>query len=262
MSSELRFDFAGQVAILTGAASGMGRLFSENFARCGGSVVMCDINGEVLEQAVAEVNAIRPGSAHGVVCDVRDYQQICHARAEAVRVYGRIDVAIPFAGGAEMRMRQVPKGTEFPDVPIEVYDWSLDVNLRAQLYLDHAVTKQMREQRSGVLIHIGSITGEEGSKNNQGYSASKSGAMYGLTKSMAQYGEPYGIRCCCVAPGPVLTRPGMATMRTIAGRAAEVQEVIDLILFLVSDKGAFINGTNIMIDGGRNALTRKDYAKK
>ena len=88
------------------------------------------------------------------------------------------------------------------------------------------------------------------------YPTSKAGIMFGLTKSLAQYGSRYGVRCVCVSPGPVLTRPGMASMQTLLGRAADPQEIIDLILFIASDKGQFINGENIMIDGGRNAMPR------
>ena len=88
------------------------------------------------------------------------------------------------------------------------------------------------------------------------YPTAKSGVMYGLTKSIAQFGAKYNIRCVCVSPGPVLTRPAMAGMKTLLGRAAAPQEIIDLILFIASDKGQFINGENIMIDGGRNAMGR------
>lgn len=254
---EIRFD--GQVAILTGAASGMGLLFSENYVTLGGSVVMCDLNGEALSEAVAKINGIREGAAIGVVCDVRDYAQITHARDEAVRVFGRIDLAIPFAGGAETRMLGVSGKVEFPDIPIEVFDWSIDVNLKGQFYLSHAVLSVMREQGSGVILHVGSITGEEGSSNNIGYAASKSAAMNGLTKSVAQFGGKYGIRCCCVAPGPVLTRPGMASMATMMGRAAEPQEMVDLFLYLASDRAAFTTGITVLSDGGRNLMSVKSY---
>ena len=86
------------------------------------------------------------------------------------------------------------------------------------------------------------------------YPTSKAALMYGLTKSIAQFGYRYGIRCVCVSPGPVLTRDSMAGMKTPLGRAAEPQEIIDLILFIASEKGQYINGENIMIDGGRNAM--------
>ncbi len=248
-------EFKGKTAISTGAASGMGLLFAENWADLGGNVVMCDVNEEVLNQKVAEINAKNKGKAIGVICDVRDYKQVCNARDKAVEVFGSIDVMCNFAGGAETRMLRA--SGEFPDVPIEVYDWGIDVNLKGQFYFDHAVMKQMREQKSGLIINIGSITGAEGCATNVAYSTSKSGAMGGLTKSLAQYGAKYGIRCVCVSPGPVLTRAAMANMPTLMGRAAEPQEIIDLVLFLASDKGQFINGENILIDGGRNAASRR-----
>ena len=82
-------DFTNKTAISTGAASGMGLLFAQNFANLGGNVVMCDVNGETLGAAVAKINEIRGGAAIGVVCDVRKYDEIVHARDEAVRVFGR-----------------------------------------------------------------------------------------------------------------------------------------------------------------------------
>ncbi len=250
------YHFSDKVIFLSGAASGMGLLTARRFVEMGGSAVMTDINKETLDAAVAEVNAIREGAAIGVVCDVRKYDEVCHARDEAMRVFGRIDVVVPFAGGAELRMLNI-HGKEIPDVPIEAYDWSIDVNLKGQLYFDHAVLGIMREQRSGVIVHIGSITGEEGGHNNIGYSTAKSAAMNGLTKSVAQFGAPYGIRCVCVAPGPVLTRPGMASMKTALGRAAEPDEIVDMILYVASEKGAFITGTTFLLDGGRNILFQR-----
>lgn len=252
------FHFTNQVAISTGAASGMGLLFAENFAALGGNVVMCDVNEEMLMQKVAEINARGVGRAIGVLCDVRDYEQVCAARDRAVEAFGRIDIMANFAGGTAVRMCKVDREAypEFPDVPIDVYDWGIDVNLKGPFYFAHAVLKQMREQKSGLILNIGSITGAEGDGYGMDYPTSKAGLMYGLTKSIAQFGAAYGIRCVCVSPGPVLTRAAMANMKTLVGRAAEPQEIIDLCLFIASDKGQFINGENIMIDGGRNAMKR------
>lgn len=252
-------DFTGKTAISTGAASGMGLLFAQNWADLGGNVLMCDVNEAVLAEKVAEINAKGKGRAVGIYCDVRDYEQVCAARDKAVAEFGGIDIMCNFAGGTAVRMRKVDaeKYPEFPDVPIDVYDWGIDVNLKGPFYFAHAVLKQMREQNSGLIINIGSITGQEGSPYGMDYSTAKAGLMFGLTKSIAQYGANYGIRCVCVSPGPVLTRAAMAEMKTLLGRAAEPQEIIDLILFIASDKGQFINGENIMIDGGRNAAGRR-----
>ena len=251
-------NFEGKVAISTGAASGMGLLFAQNWAELGGNVVLCDVNENVLKEKVEEINEKGKGKAIGVVCDVRDYNQVCNARDKAVEEFGSIDVMANFAGGTATRMQNVNRGEypEFPDVPIDVYDWGIDVNLKGPFYFSHAVLKQMREQKSGLIINIGSITGQEGDGYGMDYPVSKAGVMFGLTKSIAQFGSKYGIRCVCVSPGPVLTRAAMANMKTLLGRAAEPQEIIDLCLFLASDKGQFINGENIMIDGGRNAMNR------
>ena len=108
-----------------------------------------------------------------------------------------------------------------------------------------------------MIIHLGSIVGEEGSAGSIGYSASKSGAMNGLTKSVALYGGKFGVRCVCVSPGPVMTRPGMAAMKTLVGRGAETQEIVNFMMYLVSEKAAFITGVNYLIDGGRNILRNK-----
>ena len=252
-------NFENKVAISTGAASGMGLLFAENIASLGGNVVMCDVNEKILAEKVAMINSKGCGRVVGVVCDVRDYSQVCAVRDRAVAEFGRIDIMANFAGGTATRMCKVDreKHPEFPDVPIDVYDWGIDVNLKGPFYFAHAVLKQMRAQESGLIINIGSVTGAEGSEYGIDYSTSKAGLMYGLTKSIAQFGSKYGIRCVCVSPGPVLTRAAMAKMKTPLGRAAEPQEIIDLCLFIASEKGQFINGENIMIDGGRNAMGRR-----
>lgn len=253
-------DFKNKTAIVTGAASGMGLLFAENFSALGGNVVMCDINEAVLNEKTDAINSKGCGKAIGAVCDVRDYSQVCSVRDKAVAEFGSIDIMLNFAGGSAVRILKVDneKCPEFPDVPMEVFDWGIDVNLKGAFYFAHAVSQQMRKQRSGLIINIGSIVGAEGDDYCMDYSASKSGLMYGFTKSLAQFGEKYNIRSVCISPGPVLTRANMAEMKTLLGRAAEPQEIIDLCLFVASDKGQFINGENIMIDGGRNAMRRPD----
>ena len=252
-------NFKGKVAVVTGAASGMGLLFSQNFSSLSGNVVLCDVNEQVLNEKVSEINNQNQGAVIGSVCDVRNYNDVLLATDLAVKTFGSIDVLVNFAGGFAIRMLNVDKEKypEFPDVPIDVFDWGLDVNLKGPFYFAHAVLKQMRKQKSGLIINVGSITGAEGDGYGMDYPTAKAGLMYGLTKSIAQFGAKYGIRSVCVSPGPVLTRAAMANMKTLSGRAADPQEIIDLCLFLASEKGQFINGENIMIDGGRNAMTRQ-----
>lgn len=249
--------FEGKTAIVTGASSGMGLLTSRCLVREGANVVMLATDPVKLAEKADEVNSEGPGKAIGVPVDVRFYDQIEKACRTAYETFGSIDITVSCAGGSEYRIKQVTPGTEFFDVPIEVYDWGLDVNLKGQFYLAHAAMKYMAQQKSGVIINIGSITGAEGSTTDVAYSTAKSGAMNGLTQSLAQVGAPYGVRCCCVSPGPVLTRAAMANMKTLLKRAAEPQEIVDLILYLASDKAAFITGVNYLIDGGRLVLKNK-----
>lgn len=251
-------NFENKCALITGAASGMGLLFAQNFCALGGNAVMCDVNREGLDNAAKEINEKGCGTAKAFLCDVRNYENVCEAVAFAVENFGKIHILVNFAGGTAVRVCKASKTQypEFPDVPIDVYDWGIDVNLKGPFYFAHAVSKVMREQKEGLIVNIGSITGAEGTRRGMDYAASKAALMYGLTKSLAQFGADHGIRCVCVSPGPVLTREEMGKMKTLLGRAAEPQEIIDLILFLASEKGQFINGENIMIDGGRNAMTR------
>ena len=108
-------DFKNKTAVATGAASGMGLLFSQNFAALGGNVVMCDVNEKVLNEKVSEINSKGQGKAIGVICDVRDYEQVCNARDKAVEMFGSIDILTNFAGGTAVRMLNVDPSLEFPD---------------------------------------------------------------------------------------------------------------------------------------------------
>lgn len=241
--------FKNKTAIITGAASGMGLLAAQQLCADGAKVVLADVNEAAVEAAAASIREAG-GEALGVEVDVRDYKQVENAARVTLEKFGSIDLLLNFAGGAEGRMQKCTAA--FHEMPIEVIDWGLDVNLRGAVYFCRAVLGTMIKQKSGVIINLGSVTGTEGGSNGAvAYSAAKSG-LIGLTKSIALCGAPHGVRACCVSPGPVLTRPGMANMKTRLGRAAEPQEVVDLILYLCSDKAVFITGTNYLIDGGRS----------
>jgi len=239
--------FEGKVAMITGAASGMGLLSAQKLAGEGASVVLTDVNAEAVSVAAEEIRR-NGGEALGIPVDVRNYGQIEHAAVAAMEKYGRIDLLLNVAGGAECRVLNCDK--PFHELPLEVIDWGLDVNLKGAVYCCRAVLGTMIKQQSGVIINLGSVTGVEGSAGAVNYSAAKSGII-GLTKALALCGAPHGVRVCCVSPGPVLTRPGMANMKTRLGRAADPLEVVDLILYLCSEKAAFITGSNYLIDGGR-----------
>ena len=238
--------FKDRTAIVSGAASGMGLLASQCLAREGAKVVLTDVNEEAV---VAAAEAIRQegGEAAGYRVDVRDYEQVQAAVAFAVAQYGTVDILLNCAGGAAGRMLGRP--ARFHDMDIDVIEWGLDVNLKGAVFFSHAAIKPMIENRRGVIITMGSVTGMMGGASGAEYAAAKSG-MLGLTKSLALDGAEYGVRAVCVSPGPVLTRAAMAKMKTALGRAAEPIEVVNFMLYLCSDDAAFITGSNHLIDGG------------
>ena len=241
-------DFTDRTILITGAASGMGEVSARSFAANGGAVVLADIN-EKRAREIADEITVKGGKAIAVKVDVTNYNEIAHAVELGEQTFGSVDVTISFAGGEPARMLQ--QTGEFAEQPVELIDWGLAINGRAPVYMARAVLPGMMARKRGVIINISSIDGVAGGAIV--YSTAKSG-LIGFTKSLANYAAPYGIRACCVAPGPVLTRPGMANMKTCLGRAAEPQEVVDLVMYLASDKAAFITGDTYLIDGGRNCL--------
>ena len=241
-----RIDFTGKTAIITGASSGMGELTAREMARRGAAVVLAARSLERIEAIADEIRA-DGGKALAVKTDVRNFEDIQNAVDKAVAEFGSADITVSFAGGEPARMLKGPR--DFIEQPIELIDWGLQVNGRAPLYMARAVLPQMIKQHGCVIINIGSVTGMEPTRAIV-YSTAKS-ALVGLTRAIATSGAHYGIRCCCVAPGPVLTRAAMAKMETALGRAAEPEEIVELVMFLASDKGSFITGTTYLADCGR-----------
>ena len=245
--------FDGKTAVITGAGSGMGLLTSKELARTGAAVVMCDINGEALAKAADEVNAAGGGTAIPLVVDVRTFADAERAAALALERTGRIDLVIPFAGGYEPRMCNSP--VPFYEQPVDVLDWGIDVNLKGAIYFVRACMPAMvKGGRGGVICCLGSTSGFEGDAKGAMYGTAKSG-LFAFVKGLALAGAPHGIRAFCVTPGPVMTRPGMAGMKTLLNTQAETRELVDYILYLCSDNGRCVTGSNHVMDCGR--LTMK-----
>lgn len=241
--------FKGKTAIVSGAALGMGNLISRRLARAGARVLLTDVDRARILSAAREIRG-QGGTARAMRVDVRNYDEVARAVDQARTAFGGVDLLLNFCGGAPSRVfgRSEPFAQRDP----ALLEWGIDVNLRGPLYFCRAAFPAMIAGKGGVIVNIGSIDGVTGSGAVE-YSAAKSG-MEGLTKSLAIVGAPHGIRAVCVVPGPVLTRPGMAGMKTLLGRAAEPRELVDFILYLCSAKGAFVTGSCHLVDGGRACL--------
>ena len=244
-------EYNGKVAVITGAASGMGLCMARKIVEAGGVAVMCDVNADVLAAVASEINAMGPGRAYACVSDVRKFSDAEKASQLAIEKEGRIDLLVTFAGGYEPRMcnSMMP----FYEQPIEVIDWGIDVNLKGAIYFARACMPEMVKAGKGVICCIGSVTGFEGDGNGAMYGTAKSG-LFNFVKGIAQSGAPHGVRAFCVTPGPVMTRPGMANMKTLQGHAAEPEELVEFILFLSSDACRCVTGSNHVMDCGRLSL--------
>ena len=245
------YGFRDKVAVITGAASGMGLCAVRRLAKEGAKVVMCDISAAPLEQAAEKIRS-DGGCVETCVTDVRRYADAESAAAFAVERFGRIDLLIPFAGGNEARCCGT-RGKPFYEQPVEAIDWGIDVNLRGVVYFVRACMPHMIRSKKGVICLIGSVMGVEADGIGAMYGAAKCG-LFNFVKSLAVAGGPHGVRAVCVSPGPVMTRPGMSTMLTALGRAAEPDELVDVVLYMCSDSAGFITGVNIVADGGHLCL--------
>ena len=188
-----RFD--GKVAIITGAASGIGREIAASFARRGAHVVIADLNIGAAEKTAAELNA-RGGSTLGVAMDVADEAQVQEGIDKAAKTFGRIDVLISNAG-----IQIVKPMHEFPFA-----DWKrlLAIHLDGAFLTTRACLKYMYAQKSGAIIYIGSVHSKEASMLKAPYVTAKHGLL-GLARVVAKEGAKYNVRANVVCPGFVRT---------------------------------------------------------
>lgn len=244
-----------RVAIITGGASGIGKAAAERFSKEGIIPVIADLNGEAAESTAKELGGM------GIGLDVTDYDA-CKRAADAVyEKYGRIDILVACAGGSSARILNQPGN--FADIDISRVRFGINLNLMGAIYICHAVINYMIKAKYGRIIFLGSAAGIVGAAGGVDYSASKGGLM-SFTKSLAMEVGRQGINVNIVSPGPIMTRPGMASGNTFLGRCGEPEEVASMINYLASDEASFLTGQNYIVDGGRTlgGLPYGDWFKK
>jgi NAD(P)-dependent dehydrogenase (short-subunit alcohol dehydrogenase family) len=250
------YDFTGQVALVTGASSGMGLVTAQAFAQTGASVVLADINQTALTAATDSL-AAAGHQVLGVPCDVADETSVAATVQTAVDTFGRLDLAFNNAG------IQAPP-TDAADEPAELFDRVNAINLRGIWASMKHELAQMRTQGSGAIVNCSSLGGLVGLPGRAAYHASKHGVI-GLTRSAALEYAPRGIRINAICPGTIATpmvtdmieKGELDTAEAIANqpinRLGEPEEIAAAVLWLCSPGASFIIGVALPVDGGYTA---------
>ena len=242
----------GKVALITGAARGIGKAIALKYAEEGADVAFTDlVINEAAEQTVAELEAFGH-KVKAYASNAASFEETHAVVDEVLKEFGRIDILVNNAG--------ITKDGLMPRMSEQQWDAVLTVNLKSAFNFIHALTPVMAKQRSGSIISMSSVVGVSGNAGQCNYSASKAG-LIGLTKSIAKEMGPRGIRANCIAPGFIISDMTAALpddvreqwVKTIPlRRGGTPEDVANVALFLASDLSSYVSGQVIHCCGGMN----------
>jgi 3-oxoacyl-[acyl-carrier protein] reductase len=237
-------DLKDQVAIVTGAARGIGRATAVLLAEHGASVVIADVDGEGAEETASSLRD-RSLEAMAVAVDVSDVESVASMVRKILGALGRIDILVNNAGIIDSKTALEVSEAE--------WDRVIDVNLKSAHLCSQAVTREMMKKGYGRIVNIGSVAGQVGGlKVGPDYSASKAGVIC-LAKSYARFGAKYGINANAVAPGFIETdmnRGRDDPSEVPVNRLGTPEDVAKVVYFLVSPLADYVTGTCIDVNGG------------
>lgn len=251
--------FQGKVALITAAASGIGRATADIIAREGGTTALVDTNKERLEAAVAAINAAG-GKAYPYVANALDAGQVDGLVADAVKRFGRIDILMNGVGGSTIIAKP---NAETEELTLAEWQAIVDFNLNGTFLFTHAVIPIMKRQKIGKIVNIASIAGRGKSvASSSAYAAAKGGVIAFTTKLASELG-PHGINVNAIAPSMTLTerigprwqqqppeKKAADIERTPLRRMAEAVDQANVIAFLASSHADFVTGLTIDVTGG------------
>ncbi len=238
-----------KVAVITGAGRGIGRATALRFAGEGASVVVADIDQDVIEEVVQEIVAGN-GRAIAVQVDVTDRDSVERMVQAAREAFGRVDILVNNAG--------ITRDAQLYKMEQAAFDQVLDVNLKGVFHCTQAVVPLMMEQGSGVILNASSIVATYGNFGQTNYVATKA-AVVGMTKVWARELGRKGIRVNAVAPGFIDTRMTAGIPDKVLEKMQEripmqrlgrPEEIANAYLWLASDEAAYITGHTLAVDGG------------
>ena len=253
--TELSRSIDGRVAIITGAASGMGRATAHLFADEGARVVVADLGADRVDAVVAEITTVHgDDAALGIVCDVADHAQLRELVDETIVWAGRLDIVVNNAG-VSLITSAFQDDDEFED------NWAstLDVNLTAHARLIRLALAHLVASGAGRIVNIASTESIVATAGLAAYAASKAGVA-GLTRSLAVELGRHGVTVNCICPGPIDTgmteaipqdaKDTYARRRVPLRRYGVPEEVAHMTLNLCLPSSSFVNGATIAVDGG------------
>ena len=238
-----------KIALVTGAARGIGQAIAWQLASQGADLALCDVQAEWLEDTAAQAKALGR-RVESYALDVVNAAAVTEIVARIVADFGPLDVLVNNAG--------ITRDTLLVRMTEEDWDAVLDINLKGAFLVTKAVAKQMMKQRSGAIVNIASVVGLTGNAGQANYTASKAGLM-ALTKTAAKELGGRNIRVNAVAPGFIrtamtdkLAEPVKAAMLKLVplGRPGEPEEVAQAVAFLASDAASYVNGQTLAVCGG------------
>jgi 3-oxoacyl-[acyl-carrier protein] reductase len=247
--SRIKTDLSGHVALVTGAARGIGRAIAETLSAAGAKIACVDVNAQTLADTVAAINAAG-GEAAAFACDVTDSKRVGEVIDEVVAKWGGLTILVNNAG--------ITRDNMFLRMKDEQWDQVLGINLRGTFLFARAAAKVMLKARKGRIVNIASVSGLMGNPGQANYSASKAGVI-GLTRTIAREIASRDITVNAVAPGFIQTDMTAALGTDIIeqvkkeiplGRMGCPQDVADAVLYLASDAASFITGQVLTVDGG------------
>ncbi len=247
-------DFTGKVALVTGGASGIGEAATRAFAKAGAKVAFTYISSGTEANALEKEIAAAGGQALAIKADLTKQDETDAAFAAVVRAFGTVDVVFTNAGGILQRIGTIESS-------LDLWHRAFDLNVMSTYLTCQAAVKIMAEKRSGAIVTMSSLAAMDGGGPGALHYASSKGAIVTYTRALAKELGPLGIRVNGVAPGLIDTRFHVQ-FNTPEGRRAAVdgtplrregtaEDVANLVLFLASDKAAFITGETVQINGGR-----------
>jgi 3-oxoacyl-[acyl-carrier protein] reductase len=241
-----------KVAVVTGAASGIGQAVAEHLARDDCTVVILDINEEGGSQVAAELRT-HGKQATFTRLDVTREADVQNTFQKIISDHGRIDVLVNVAGGSLHRHK-------IEEFPLDHWQAVIDVNLTSTFLCCRAVAGLMKSQKSGAIVNISSDIGFSGDPNRSAYAAAKAGIV-GFSKTLALELAPFGVRANVVAPGRIATPRVRATYtdaeweaaakRIPLGHAGEPEDVAEAVAFLASESSRHMTGQTLHVNGGR-----------